>query len=148
MNARTPNAQRTYLTLAAVVGTIGTGMLPRVASAQRVSGSVDVALTVLPPVVPQSMTVTRFEVDRDGRATFRADFPTTSGASQLFVTRVSSSADGFAAVRLVPEVMRRSSGTVVGTRDVAYRIEVTRSADGDTPHDVHLRLECLVLGGT
>ena len=124
------------------------GVLPRVASAQRVAGSVDVALTVLPRVAPQSVAVTRLRIDRDGTATFRAEFPSTSGSSQLFVTRLSSSADGIVAVRLLPDVVRRSAAADIGTRDVAYRIEVARLADSDSPHDVHLRLECLVVAGT
>ncbi len=148
MYACTLNARRTSPIVAALVAAIGTGVLPRVASAQRVAGSVDVALTVLPRVAPQSVAVTRFHIDRDGTATFRADFPTTSGSSQLFVTRVASPDARFVAVRLLPDVVRRSSATDIGTRDVAYRIEVARLADGDSPHDVRLRLECLVVAGT
>ena len=148
MYACTLNARRTSLIVAALVAAIGTGVLPRVASAQRVAGSVDVALTVLPRVAPQSVAVTRFRIARDGTATFRADFPMTSGSSQLFVTRVASPDARFVAVRLLPEVARSSSGTDSGVRDVAYRIEVARSADSDSPHDVRLRLECLVVAGT
>ena len=148
MYACTLNARRTSLIVAALVAAIGTGVLPRVASAQRVAGSVDVALTVLPRVAPQSVAVTRFRIDRDGTATFRADFPTPSGSSQLFVTRVATPDARFVAVRPLHEMARNSRGTDIGARDVAYRIEVARSADSDSPHDVRLRLECLVVAGT
>jgi len=148
MYACTPNARRTYLTLAALVATIGIGVRPGVAAAQRVTGSLDVALTVLPPFAPRPVTVTRFRVGRDGMASLRADFPTTSGTSQLFVTRVSSTADRFVAVRLLPDVARRSSVTDRGEPEVAYRIEVARAPDGGAPHDLRLRVECLVLAGT
>jgi hypothetical protein len=144
----TLNARRTSPIVAALVAAIGTGVLPRAASAQRVAGSVDVALTVLPRVAPQSVAVTRFRIDRDGMATFRAEFPTTSGSSQLFVTRVASPDARFVAVRLLPEVARSSSGTDIGAREVSYRFEVSRLADSDSPHEVHLRLECLVVAGT
>ena len=147
MHARTANARRQYLILVALVATMG-ALRPVVAAAQRVAGSIDVALTVLPPVVPLTVEVSRFRVERNGMATFRADFATTSRASQLFVTRVSSSADSFVEARVSPDVVRRSSVTDIGAVEVAYRIEVARSADGDSPHDVRLRLECLVLAGT
>jgi hypothetical protein len=148
MDACTLNARRTSPIVAALVAAIGTGVLPRVGSAQRAAGSVDVALTVLPRVAPQSVTVTRFRIDRDGMATFRAAFPTTSGSSQLFVTRVASPDPRFAAVRLLPDIARSASGTDIGAREVAYRFELSRLADSDSPHEVHLRLECLVLPGT
>ena len=137
-----------YLTLATLLATIATGVLPRVASAQRVAGSLGVALTVLPPVASQAVTITGFRIDRDGMASFRASVPMTSGSSQLVMTRVSSSADRFVAVRLLPDVVRRSIATEIATREVAYRIEVIRSADRDAPHEVQLRVECLVVAGT
>jgi hypothetical protein len=133
--------------VAALAAVIGTGALPRFASAQRVAGSVDVALTVLPRVA-QSVAVTGFHIDREGRATVQADFPTTSGSSQLFVTRISSSAGGVVAVRLLPDVVNRSGAKDIGTRDVAYRIEVVRTSDSVSLHEVRLRLECLVIAGT
>ena len=148
MDACTPNARRTSPIVAALVAAIGTGVLPRVASAQRVAGSVDVALTVLPRVAPQSVAVTRFHIDLDGMATFRAEFPTTSGSSQFFVTHVASPDARFVAVRPLPAVARSSRGTGIGARDVSYRFEVSRLADSDSPHEVHLRLECLVVAGT
>ena len=137
-----------YLTLATLLAAIATGVLPRVASAQRVAGSLGVALTVLPPVASQAVTITGFRIDRDGMASFRASVPTTSGSSQLVMTRVSSSADRFVSVRLLPDVVRRPIATDTAARDMAYRIEVIRSPDGDAPHEVHLRVECLVVAGT
>ena len=78
MNARTPNARlRGYLTQGALLVAIVAGVLPQVASAQRVTGSLGVALTVLPPVAPLSVTITGLRVDRDGMATLRARVPTT-----------------------------------------------------------------------
>ena len=146
MNARTPNARRSYLIPGTALATILTGLLPHLASAQRVAGSLGVALTVLPPAAPRSVTVTGFHVDRNGTATFRATARMTTGASQLLAMRISSSADGFASVRVRPEVVRHSSATAA--REVAYRFQIDRSADGIAPRDVRLRLECLVVAGT
>jgi hypothetical protein len=146
MNARTLDARWSYLMPGALLATLLTGLLPHLASAQRVAGSLGVALTVLPPVAPQSVTVTGFHVDRNGMATFRATARMTTGASQLLAMRVSSSADGFASLRLRPDIVRHSSATAA--REVAYRFQIDRSADGIAPRDVQLRLECLVVGGT
>ena len=145
MNARTFNARWSYLVPGTLLATILSGAFPHLASAQRVAGSLGVALTVLPPVAPQSVTVTGFHVDRNGMATFRAAAQTT-GATQLIVMRVSSSADGFATVRVRPDVVRRSSATAA--YEVAYRFQIDHTADGSAPLDVQLRLECLVVAGT
>ena len=149
MNARTPDAhRRTYVTLGALVAAIVSGVLPRVASAQQVTGSIGVALTVLPPVAPQSVRITSLRIGRDGMATLRATVQTTSGASELVMTRLSSSADGLVSVRQLPVVARRPSATDLAAREVDYRIDVERAADGAAPRDVQLRLEYLVVAGT
>ena len=136
------------MTPAALLATIATGVVSPKAEAQRVAGSLGVALTVLPPVAPQSVTLTGFRIDADGMATIRASVPTTSVASPLIMTRVSSSADRVVSVRVLPEVAERARASTSVAREAAYRIEVIRSADGVAPGDVHLRLECLVVAGT
>ena len=146
MNARTLNARWSYLIPRALLAAILTGLLPHPASAQRVAGSLGVALTVLPPAVPQSVTVTGFHVDQNGVATVRATVPMTTGALQLLAMRVSSEEDGVASMRLRPGVERHSSATAA--REVDYRFQIDRSADGVAPRDVRLRLECLVVAGT
>jgi hypothetical protein len=148
MNARTPNARWSYLVPGTLLAMIMTGVIPHAASAQRVAGSFGVALTVLPRGAPQPVTVTGFHVDRNGMATFRAAAPMTIGASQLIVMRVSSSADGFTSVRVLPDVVRRSSVTEIAARELVYSFEIDRSADGVAPTHVRLRLECLVVTGT
>ena len=147
MNAHSANARRTYLILGTAIATILTGVLPRLASAQHVTGSLGVALTVL-PVAPQPVMVTDFRLDRNGTATVRAAAPTAIGASRLVMMRISSSAGVFDSVRMLPGVARPSSATAVGAREVAYRIEIGRSADDGAPREVVLRLECLVVAGT
>ena len=147
MNARTLDARWSYLIPGALVATILTGVRPHLASAQHVAGSLGVALTVL-PVAPQALTITGFHVDRDGSATIRASVPTRSAASPLVMTRVSGLVGGFAPMRALPVVVRRSSATDIAARDVAYRIEFGRAADGAAPRDVQLRLECLIVAGT
>ena len=138
---------RTSLILVTLLATVLTGVLPRLASAQRAAGSLGVALTVL-PVAPQSVTVTDFRLDRNGMATVRATGPMTIGASQLVMMRISSPAGAFATVRVLPDAATHSSATDTAAREVAYRIEVGRPADGVAPRDVQLRLECLVVAGT
>jgi hypothetical protein len=148
MNAHPHNVRCTCLIAGTLLATISSGVLPRVASSQQMTGSLGVSLTVLAPVGPPQVRIMSLGIDPDGMATLHATVPTRSGASRLVITRASSSADGFVSVRLLPLDVRRTSAAPLATREVAYRIEVGPSSNGDARRDVQLRLEYLMVAGT
>lgn len=146
MSARTHTARRlTCLALQALLATCLGVLCAAPASAQRAGGSIGVSLTVLPPVVSRPVEVTSFRMNADGTATLRTTAPTTSPVSQLVMTRVSSSAIGFAPVTQSPAVVR--GGDDHTPRELSYRFDLGRSAAA-LPSDVQLRIEYLTVAGT
>ena len=149
-SARTPRTTAFAALTALALVMVG---LPMRAEAQRVGGSIGVSLTILEPVTTRAVEVTGFRVDRDGMATVETTAPTSGQASQVVMTRVASSADGFVPVRLAPVLLRGAgSGAAessVGGHRMHYLVNVGRVArDAGAQRDVELRIEYLAVAGT
>jgi hypothetical protein len=147
------SARRPFTTTLAALIALAMVGLPMRAQGQRVGGSIGVSLTVLEPVTTQSVEVTDFRVDRAGTATLETTAPTSGLASQVVMTRVASSANGFVPVRLAPVLLRgaRSANaeSSSGTRRMRYLVDVGQVAsEAGTPRDVELRIEYLAVAGT
>lgn len=121
---------------------------PGIASAQRTDGSIGVSLTIVPPVATQTVRVTAVHLDRDGIAVVRTMMPTAAHASQVVMTRVTSSVDGRGPARSVPAFRCATHATECAASELRYHVDVRRSGDGVAPRDVQLRIEYLVVAGT
>jgi hypothetical protein len=138
----------THWLRASLLATLVLAVAPRGAMAQRAGGSIGVSLTVLQPVGTRAVEVTRFSVARDGTASLRTTAPTTAPVSQLVMTRISSSANGFVSTMQAPALLRGDGAADVAERELSYQFDVGRSSPTDAPHDVRLRVEFLTVAGT
>ena len=134
--------------LAGVLATLVLVLAPRSAVAQRVGGAMDVSLTVLPSVATRAVKVTAFHIGRDGTASLRTTAPMAAQASQVVMSRISSSANGFMPVSRAPALLRggRAAGAV--ERELSYQVDVGRAGSGGAPRDIQLRIELLTVAGT
>ena len=124
--------------------------LPATAAAQRVAGSIGVSLTVLEPVASHAVQVTGLRLERNGTAVVETTPPTSGKVSQVVMTRVSSSANGFAPANQVPALVGGTPAEArdaVGARRLSHRVDIGRVA-GDGPRDVQVRIEYLAVAGT
>jgi hypothetical protein len=137
-----------WMTLAGLLAALVLVVGPRRAVAQRVGGSIGVSLTVLQPAGTRAVEVTRFSVARDGTASLRTTAPTTAPVSQLVMTRISSSANGFVSTMQAPALLRGDGAADVAERELSYQLNVGRSSATGAPRDVRLRVEFLTVAGT
>lgn len=143
MSDRSTAAVRSWTTLIAAL-LLAVGVVAPEARAQRASGSIDVSLTVLPPVSTQAIRVTSFSVDRSGVARVETTAPISAQATQLVMARVSSSATGF-----VPQAQTPSMVPAASTSSrLRYLVNVGRAPRASETRDIALRVEYLAVAGT
>jgi hypothetical protein len=148
MSDRSTRSSRSTLPLWTYLAWVLIGFAPSVASGQRVGGSIGASLTILQPVATQAVEVTALRLGRDGTAVFRTTAPTAGQASQIVMTSVSSSTNGFVPVRQVPVLLRGAGDPDSAARQMSYRVDVGRVVSAEAPRDVQLRIEYLAVAGT
>jgi hypothetical protein len=144
------------LWIAVVVATLT--MAPVAAPAQRVSGSLGVSATVLPPVMMQPVELASFRVERDVIARLETTAPIAGAASLIIMSTVSSSANGFVPVAQPPERVRampRREWLASATRPTApqaarwrYEVDLGSPPVGSGSPDVSVRISYLIVPGT
>lgn len=146
-----------WLSLTVIPATLA--MAPALAPAQRVSGSLSVSATVLPPIVPQPAELISFAVERAGIARMETTVPVAGAVSLIVMPTVSSSANGFAPIQQAPALVRpthraelvdASSGpTESPTSRWHYQVELGPVAGrSEQPDDVSVRINYLIVPGT
>lgn len=148
MPDRSTPSTRSTLPLWTCLAWVLIGLAPSVASGQRVGGSIGVSLTILEPVATRAVEVTGLRLRRDGTAVFQTTAPTAAQASQIVMTRVSSSTNGFVPVGQAPTLLRGAGDADSAAQQMSYRVDVGRAATADAPRDVQLRIEYLAVAGT
>jgi hypothetical protein len=133
---------------AMLLATLVIALDSRRGAAQHVGGSLGVSLTVLQPVGSRAMEVTGFHVGRDGTASLRTTAPTTAKVSQLVMTRVFSSANGFVAANQGPALLPPDHPPNAAEYELSYQVDVGRSNGDAAPRDVQVRIEVLTVAGT
>lgn len=152
MSDRSTSICRTIALAASIV--VATSGSAAVGHTQQVTGAIGVSLVILQPVASQPVRVTRFSLGSDGVVRLETTVPTSARTSQVVMTRVASSANGFASEPQLPTLVPPSSTeSRVRCHVRAFLIPSERS-DSKDPHGaissppLELRVEYLTVAGT
>ena len=131
------------------------------AHAQRASGSLGVAATILPAIPAHAARLITLDVERDGILRLAMAPPRVGSVTQIVMTTISSSANGFVPLKQEPmlvETMPRRGSRELEPRqadggDPVMRFELDVGRRGAVPpafdtRDVTVRISYLVVPGT
>jgi hypothetical protein len=152
---------RTYslANLALMIATVGMvlGTVPATARAQRVSGTLGVAATILPPDGSQAPQLVSVSLAPTGVARVETAPPIAGAVSQIVMVTVSSPTNSFAPIVhapvlvLAPSAANRSSATTSETspaRRKNYSVDLGLPPDGSSTDSVSVRITYLIVPGT